>query len=990
MAEAIFNALEEQWTDDHEWTIDITSSEVQIESIESILMSMPDLEAVTRPERIEVFLEGGEFHGWTVNIEGAERIRTYCETGHPWLVPATWTLTHVKDARVLPNVYVVAMRTYVSRTYSEPAQNIARTWWTSVPKTHRLIKTFEHKHLRTGIVYEVVLDKLMAEGANLQDALRGEANSVQTRVRARWSRGNANARGQNGQAQGQGRTFYQHGMRLAAMTRNEPTAMRLSVHEAALVSFGKLLMGARRRPRPGQPRDERPFFMAPKPVTLEQVHLIDPDARYGAVTILDDYCVTDKADGERMLMYVNGSGEVFLINNSLEVRHTGIVARSASLHESVIDGEFIDASLMRFPGQKSTFAAFDVYFRNGQSVINRPLMGDAGSRYEILKDMFDDLGHWNWNGANIAVRVKVHRRASGLAIFDAVRATLADIEKLPYANDGLVFTPASLYVWGVYANKRPVSVAPEMTRWDRVFKWKPAHLNSVDFLVQATEARRGNVAAFDLMCGYNMVKNSPIEVQDGLRYLHDSVARAQMQTLRERYEPAPFEPHTYIKEDAHRMWVAPGADGVFRTHEGQPLVDDCIVECDYDLENDAWRPMRLREDKTRLFKVSRNISRAANDMSTARNIWMTIHEPVTMEMITGAVRVQMSEIEARATTEERYYARDIARYHLLSVNMQNFHNLIIKKQLFEYPPVSFRRRLLELACGQAGDLSRWTDAGYSVVVGIDKNNNNITDPMNGAYARAMRMSGDNNVPKMAFMVGDCGKLLSNGDAFVDADDSKGVWQSLNRGNPPDYLAPVAAAFRPSSSSASASSSSHAPHSRTPMFDAVSCQFAIHYFFESAETLDAFLKNVAKHLVEGGYFMCSFMDGAQVDVKLRATGGGVLTGRVANTVIWAIHKNYETLDVPSDDIYGKKIGVYLENTRQLITEYIVPFQALVEKAEAAGLVLKESETFASTFERESKNHAKGDPLHGIFEKFKREGVQRGFSNLNRWAVFRRGG
>jgi SAM-dependent methyltransferase len=297
--------------------------------------------------------------------------------------------------------------------------------------------------------------------------------------------------------------------------------------------------------------------------------------------------------------------------------------------------------------------------------------------------------------------------------------------------------------------------------------------------------------------------------------------------------------------------------------------------------------------------------------------------------------------------------------------------------------VSFRRRLLELACGQAGDLSRWTDAGYSVVVGIDKNNNNITDPMNGAYARAMRMSGDVNVPNMAFMVGDCGKLLSNGDAFVDADDSKSVWQSLARGHPPDYLAPVASAFRSGrASSASASASS------TPHFDAVSCQFAIHYFFESPETLDAFLKNVAKHLVEGGYFMCSFMDGAQVDTKLRATNGGVLTGRVANTVIWAIHKNYDTLDVPSDDIYGKTIGVYLENTRQLIKEYIVPFEALVEKAEAAGLSLKESETFASTFERESRNHQKGDPMYGIFDKFKREGVQRGFSNLNRWAVFRK--
>jgi len=1006
------------------------------DAVRSVLVSLRDIKAEVLPERWEVLVMDGNHAGWTLVVEGLERIRTLCETDNPWLVSHKWVMTCVEDSMRFPQAHVIGFKSSVYNIV-ECADKETGGWWAAAEKLTRLKKEFKYVHVETGIVYCLIME----QSAN------GATSEAGFRLKARWShrRNKKKVELHSDAAIDAAITtdvsnVLRHGLRLASIARNEPMPMTIRTSDAILAGYNKLISTARRNVR----GDSRPFFVAPKPVTLEQVHLIDPETRFGAVSIQGNYCVTDKADGERMLLYVHSDGTCYLINNAMELRHTGIVARSSRLHNSLVDGEYIDATSMRFPGQKSMFAAFDVYFFNGHSLINRPLMEsgqdarnhggagprqgarnqdpgvsgarnqESGSRNTIMREMFEDIGMWNVSQSSMTLTLKRHRHAPGHAIFKAAADVLADSEKLPYANDGLIFTPANLYVWGVYANGRPVSIAPELGRWDRVFKWKPADQNSIDFLVRATDRVKmvgaTRFKGFQLLCGLNMGKTKPITVPEGMRYLHDPAARTEVMAQRERYEPAPFEPFSYYKEGVDIAWIRVDGDGKCRTTDGEVVTDESIVEFRYLIPTDStmeseaiasdmngWRPMRLREDKTRIYRISHNISRAANDMSTARNIWITIFEPVTREMVTGADPVSMAEIAAKeASVENRYYARDIARYHLLSVNMQNFHNLVVKRFMFEYPDVSYRRTLLELACGQAGDLPRWTDAGYAMVVGIDKNQNNIEDPANGAYARGLRVMTERRgrhqtgePPGMAFLIGDCGALLSTGAAFRDAasEESAQLWSALSGGKTSaEYVRAIAAGFRESAGPSS---------SRGLHFDVVSCQFAIHYFFKSSETLDAFLTNVAGHLRPGGYFLATFMDGNSVHEALEkevASGkSGVVKGVVANTVIWAVQRLWNgAYDPATEDVYGKEIGVYLENTRQTITEYLVPFDVLVNKAAAHGLKLERSETFARTYERESQAHSTWeDPLHHILDKFKREPVQRRFSSFNRWVVFRKG-
>jgi len=1027
--------------------------------VRSVLMSLRDVRAEVLPERWEVLLMDGDHAGYALVVEGLERIRTLCETDNPWLVAHKWVMTRVEDSVRFPQTYVVGLKGSVVNVV-DVATKAAGSWWAAADKLTRLKKEFKYVHMETGIVYHLIME----QGANGQ----GQGSEAGFRLKARWShsasrrdkaRRGASAKGPEAGAavaadaalKADVNNVLRHGLRLASIARNEPVPMKVNASADVLAGYNKLISTARRGAGRGQARgagtgDGRPFFVAPKPVTLEQVHLIDPETRFGAVSIQSDYCVTDKADGERMLFYVHSDGTCYLINNALDVRNTGIVAKSSRLHNSLADGEYIDATSMRFPGQKSLFAAFDVYFFNGHSLINRPLMesvasvrggagagagrndgrndgrnnnrpqaaeqGPSGARNTIMREMFEDIGMWNLSQSPMSLTMKAHRHAPGAAIFKAAAEVLASSERLPYANDGLIFTPANLFVWGVYANGRPVSIAPELGRWDRVFKWKPADQNSIDFLVRDTERVKmvgaQRFKGFQLLCGLNMGKTKPITVPEGMRYLHDPEARGEVLALRERYEPAPFDPVSYYQEGVDVAWIPIDGDGQCRTTDGEVMTDESIVEFRYIVEGEGaegaeadasgagWRPMRLREDKTRLYRTSHNISRAANDMGTARNIWITIFEPVTREMVSGAAdAMNAAEGAKESSVENRYYARDIARYHLLSVNMQNFHNLVVKRFMFEYPDVSYRRTLLELACGQAGDLPRWTDAGYAMVVGIDKNQNNIEDPANGAYARGLRVLTERRgrhhtgePPGMAFLIGDCGELLSTGAAFRDAaaEESGKLWSALSGGKTSaEYVRAIAAGFR----EAGGGSGSRGLH-----FDVVSCEFAVHYFFKSAETLDAFLTNVSSHLRQGGYFLTTFMDGDSVhdalDKEVVSGRGGVVKGVVANTVIWAVQRLWTGVyDPATEDVYGKEIGVYLENTRQTITEYLVPFDVLKQKAAAHGLKLDRSETFGRTFERESAAHSTWeDPMHHIFDKFRREPVQRRFSSFNRWAVFRK--
>jgi 2-polyprenyl-3-methyl-5-hydroxy-6-metoxy-1,4-benzoquinol methylase len=722
-------------------------------------------------------------------------------------------------------------------------------------------------------------------------------------------------------------------------------------------------------------------LLTPKPITLEKVNLINPDD-YGAISILRGYAVTEKADGERILMYINNKGKVFLINSSLKVEDTGIIAKKEA-YNSLIDGEYVYCNKRTDEVKKNLFAAFDIYYLNGNSLTSLPLIQ---GRYEELMKVKKLL---DLSKSSFEFSVKVHHHS--LDILSDCKKILNNPHDYPYEIDGLIFTPAKLSVYGFYPSV-PVPITQNMG-WDRLFKWKPPEQNTIDFLVKLIGIVKKDGIKYKklgLYVGFNPISNKDITIDEGLKLRYDK-AYSKMQFLemkdkiknKEDFIPVLFKPIIYYTADVEFAFIMVDSKGDIRTESNEKIDTDTIIEFRYELDKKQWIPMRIREDKTRIYKKG-SFSKTANSLPVAINVWRSIHNPISKELIIGSADLLdkdvSSEIQGKSLeADDIYYSRGIPRRSLLSYNMTTFHNLGIKEMLYLFPEK--RNSLLELACGQAGDLSRWLKGNYSFVFGIDYAKDNIYKPNEGAYARMIKEYNRFNkekarekgfFPNFVFAAGDCGVDIKTGASGVD-DESKEIMKLVMnnsyKNNKPHYK--------------------HIIGRGANKFDVVTCMYALHYFFESEEKLHGFLNNVSSNLKTGGSFVTTFMDGDSVE---RALGNeGIVEGRkvLNNTdiIIWAIIKRFT-----NEVNYNRKVDVFIENTQRLIPEYLVKFDFLIEKAKEFGLVLQATELYSETFQKLkdkiNPSEQKQTDLDKSLLELDKQDIQKKFSFLNRWVVFKK--
>ena len=314
--------------------------------------------------------------------------------------------------------------------------------------------------------------------------------------------------------------------------------------------------------------------------------------------------------------------------------------------------------------------------------------------------------------------------------------------------------------------------------------------------------------------------------------------------------------------------------------------------------------------------------------------------------------------------------------------MITFHNIGINEKL--YLKSKKRDNLLELACGQASDLSRWINANYKFVLGLDLAKDNIYKANDGAYARILKEYGRFNKNKgsetgyffnSAFAVGDCSKDIKSGDSGVDQESKELLQIIMNKNN--KNLKPYY---------------KYIAGKGADGFDTVTCMFAIHYFFKSEETLEGFLNNVSLNLKKEGIFICTFMDGESVMKELDKSSEGIIEGIKTlddnNYRLWAIIKRY----IDDDDNYNKKVDIFIENTQRLIPEYLVNFNFLIEKAKQFGLEIVETELYSTSFnklkESISDSEEEQSSLDKILLELDKDDIQKKFSFLNRWAIFKK--
>ena len=124
----------------------------------------------------------------------------------------------------------------------------------------------------------------------------------------------------------------------------------------------QLIHGKENLPRnQGQPRRAHTGdFIGPSSISLEQKNIMPIDIDSSVPNINRPYTVTDKADGERKLLFISKVGKIYLIDTNMRVQFTGSVTKHKSSCNTIIDGEHVlNDKVGNFI---NLFLCFDIYF----------------------------------------------------------------------------------------------------------------------------------------------------------------------------------------------------------------------------------------------------------------------------------------------------------------------------------------------------------------------------------------------------------------------------------------------------------------------------------------------------------------------------------------------------------------------------------------------------------------------------------------------------
>ncbi|KAI5192441.1 mRNA guanylyltransferase [Nematocida sp. AWRm77] len=310
-------------------------------------------------------------------------------------------------------------------------------------------------------------------------------------------------------------------------------------------------------------------FPGAQPVTMERTDLESLKT--------EDYFVCEKSDGVRALLFakpVNGKTYTFLID-----RTCTFLRVPAPLHSSgpmLFDGEIIAEK-----NKTLRFLIFDMAIYNGKNIAQETLHArlNAASRF-----LYDNRQWQKAQGgkstAPLELTIKAMHKSYGLG--EVYRKI---IPELSHENDGLVFTCVN----------HPYQVGTCRA----YLKWKPPHLNSIDFKLQKIKSMEG---FYRLTVQLGMDR----EVEFGTYWVDPEAEALEENAPKEGQEK---EASHYTEEIDYANLN--GKIGEFGYKQEEYTVDPYT----FDMEKGRWTLLRIRTDKN-----------TANGYRTAVSIVRSIEE----------------------------------------------------------------------------------------------------------------------------------------------------------------------------------------------------------------------------------------------------------------------------------------------------------------------------------------------------------------------------
>ena len=782
-----------------------------------------------------------------------------------------------------------------------------------------------------------------------------------------------------------------------------------------LNQYMKVVHGSEYKKRWIKPKD----FIGPSSFTLQLENILEENESSNVSNIRKGYTVTDKADGDRKLLFISNMGKIYLIDTNMNVLFVGSKTLEKTMFNSIIDGEHIKYD--KNGNFINLYACFDVYYINKKSVRDFKFVTDSTEedpnkyRLPLLDRMIElmmpksilDSGETKANTRSTDFRIQCKNFYVGtdkVSIFEGCSRILSNVKEglFEYNTDGLIFTPTEK---AVGSSKIGVAGPLKKIAWEHSFKWKPAEFNTVDFLVSIKKDKNGKdevhhifqdgrnlqgvqqviqYKTLVLRCGYDELKHGFLNPFQNI--VDDKIVTPDDIDNEDTYKPTPFRPTNPYDENACYTNMILTEDGnklYLLTEEQEYFEEDMIVEFKYVMTNkDGWKwvPLRVRYDKTALLRGGE--PEYGNAYHVANSNWNSIHHPITEKMITTG-----EDIPIHMISEDVYYNR--SNEETSTQGLRDFHNLYVKKNLI----VGVSRRgdtLIDLAVGKAGDLSKWIRANLSFVFGIDYSKDNIHNTIDGACARYLKARRKNkNMPDAIFIPGNSSLNIRSGKALTTEKDIQ-IMNALF-GNGPKDAGILGKGVHKHYGIAQSG------------FQITSCQFALHYFFENKSTFHNFLRNVVECTRIQGYFIGTCYDGASVFNLLKGKKNGESETIMTNgRKIFEITKQYDETGFPDDDMsLGYGINVYQESINKVFREYLVNFDYFIRimgdygfvpitKSEAQKMNLPDGTGLFSELFKFMENEVKRDPQvkNDYGTALNMNPDEKRISFLNRYFIFKK--
>lgn len=690
-------------------------------------------------------------------------------------------------------------------------------------------------------------------------------------------------------------------------------------------------------------------FIGPSSNTLQLINILPVNQDSIVPNIRNDYTVTDKADGDRKLLFVDSNGKVYLIDTNMNVQFTGCKV-DEFMGNTILDGEHI---LHDKHGKFiNLYAAFDIYFLDGKDkrglefVTMNPEALKANFRLPLLDAYIKNINLKsvvpNESQPPLRIACKTFYTSSERqSIFEGCKTIIMKARDLlfEYDTDGLIFTPTNM---GVGFERPGDTIKNTKVTWSYSFKWKPPEFNTIDFLVSIKKGPNGedlisnlfkdgvDASSVDqieqyktliLRVGFDSKKHGYLNPCEDI--YQDNIKGPDDIDNEDGYKPVRFYPTNPYDPEASICNIMLKDDSTgnkkIMTEDGEIIDDNTIVEFKYVSTNDKlwrWVPIKIRYDKTSELRMG--MKNYGNAYHVANDNWHSIHYPVKVRMLSRG-----EDIPNELGDDDVYYNKttNVSKTRAL----RDFHNLFVKKLLIMSVSKS-GDILIDYAVGKGGDITKWIAANLSFVFGIDISRDNIENKLDGVCARYLNYRKKYKImPAGLFVNGNSSVNIKNTDAIY-TQKGKQITNAVFGEGAKDEKLLGKGVYKQFGKAKEG-------------FNISSIQFALHYMFENNLSLQNFLRNVSECTKVGGYFIATSYDGETLFRALSDKLAGESIAIYQDEVkIWEVKKMYDNTSF-DDDIssLGYAVDVYQETINKVFREYLVNFNYLTRLMENYGFI-----------------------------------------------------